>query len=244
LTRRVEERRSATWQELRRDLYSILFGSETFVDGRFLFRGLRDAEWKLVSSFDRFAQDLPLGERRGAAKKLLDHFKDECAADPALEPVPEDDDERIALAQHYGVPTRGLDWSASPFIAAYFAFADVRLDDGSDRGEAAIWALDLDDDAWDEEHGVRIIRPSIRANERLARQRGYLTYMRAPFAALEDYARQITTDGTALWTLRVPRREARVALSDLSAMGITGTRLFPDWTGAARTAKARFALQR
>jgi FRG domain-containing protein len=44
----------------------------------------------------------------------------------------------LALAQHYGLPTRLLDWTFSPLIAAYFAVADR---DPHESEPATIWAL-------------------------------------------------------------------------------------------------------
>jgi hypothetical protein len=41
-----------------------------------------------------------------------------------------------ALMQHHGAPTRLLDWSASPYVAAYFATQQ----DGSDE-DAAVWCF-------------------------------------------------------------------------------------------------------
>jgi hypothetical protein len=48
-----------------------------------------------------------------------------------------EDVEWLALMQHYGVPTRLLDWTKSPYVAAYFAISDVRSD-----STCSVWAVD------------------------------------------------------------------------------------------------------
>lgn len=114
----------------------------TGFDGKWYFRGAL-AHWRLETSIERAAvdwgfalNDLPRVERR-----VIGEFKR--AYPPELRgTAPSDADYLawLALMQHHGAPTRLLDWTYSPFVAAYFAL-ETLLADREPNHEAAVWAV-------------------------------------------------------------------------------------------------------
>jgi|ERR1019366_1382333 hypothetical protein len=112
--------------------------------GKWLFRGVL-SDWKFKPSLERVCEDwgvLPT-ERPLVEKRLLREFKR--AYPPRAEiPAPRHSDDLawLALMQHYGAPTRLLDWTFSPFIAAFFAL-DLLLS-SKEPTTATVWALSDD----------------------------------------------------------------------------------------------------
>ncbi len=49
----------------------------------------------------------------------------------------------VALAQHHGIPTKFLDWTTNPLVAAFFAGEEVEANKQS-KGNIAVWAMRRD----------------------------------------------------------------------------------------------------
>jgi hypothetical protein len=109
-------------------------------DHRWAFRGQANATWKLEPSIERlrkmyfksFIMDDAEGHVREAFKRRAHHYM-------RYLPGEKEELEWMALMRHHGAPTRLLDWTRSPYVAAFFAVAEA-----SEGEESAIWAIDTE----------------------------------------------------------------------------------------------------
>jgi len=106
--------------------------------GVWIFRGQQSAKWKLETNFERAcARFGVVGSKRVKLEyNMIREFQRRLHQYMANEPDSDKYDEWMALMQHHGAPTRLLDFTYSPYVAAYFAFEKADLD-----SEVAIWAV-------------------------------------------------------------------------------------------------------
>lgn len=93
------------------------------------YRGQANSSWDLVPGFYR-NNSIP------SESTLLKKFKQSAAM--LLSKDPENSFSWMFLMQHYGLPTRLLDWSESPLVSLYFALEDLEKYPNID---AALWCI-------------------------------------------------------------------------------------------------------
>lgn len=90
--------------------------------------------------------------------------------------IPSDLYEIAALAQHYGLPTRLLDWSRDMFVSLYFAVNGF-INSSLKSDYIVLWALNIDDINFYINDGMplKLINPPYFANPNLGAQKGIFT---------------------------------------------------------------------
>ena len=105
------------------------------------YRGHRESAWDLSTSLERMIQSLRTNDYLPPENRehwLLHEFKRKSTLYRNNLPAENDKIEWLALMQHYGTPTRLLDFTHSIYIAAFFAIEYATAD-------AAIWGINTNE---------------------------------------------------------------------------------------------------
>lgn len=234
----IREVNFASWAEFTSSFCTHLFHEQPFRRGRFLFRGHSEPAWRLEPTFDRMFQSQPKQKRLKIASDLLDRFRRSIEGFELPPETRNNDSLLLALGQHYGLPTRLLDWTESPYVAAFFAYNRSALWGAHDQ-RIVIWVLDSENPIWSAQYGVEIVDVPSFGNRRIRNQSGKFTLSKTPFAALEDYVSAHADTDDALMKFFLPASEWSRALADLDAMGIHHATMYPETEGAAQMALFR-----
>lgn len=223
------------------------------------FRGHSDFTWKLSPGLYR----RPMGAHH--ERELVRDFA--IHAPRFLDHTPSNGLAWLAVMQHYGMPTRLLDWTESYLIALWFA-----VEDACDDNDAALWAMrpaylnreTLGEHTVPPESDLRMrryvladpatrirtaeavlpaaFRP-VRASARIVAQRGTFTVHGAdqrPLDVILEELHRTGAKGMQAAKLRIPAADKAGILTELRLAGITDATVFPEIAGISREISRRY----
>ena len=202
------------------------------------WRGHANASWSLVPKIFRGGQNYTIESNMALRFRMRARTRH-----PSC---PDDDDNAgwLNLMQHYGLPTRLLDWSESPLTALFFAIEADHGSDGrlwvlsparlnramtgvlflavSDRGEAR----ELIDDVFDEK--TRDRRKAIAIMPKEVDARMLLQHSTFTIHGTAEPLNQLIADGDIIRSFVIPSSEKDRLREDLELVGISRATIFPD----------------
>lgn len=250
----VREFRIASWNDFLDIIRSAPYSN-------WAFRGERHANWPLLTSLSRYFCDFGIHPRAWPEqeRRILRIFKRKAHQYLAKAPALDDDFQWLALMQHHGAPTRLLDFTWSPYVAAFFALERATED-------AAVWALNPADlgsrDFPRSTAAPRITLPEMdpripgnfgryflpgdqaliwvgepdTMNRRLIAQSGTFAVPGVLDRPLEDVLLRYPQPENMIAKIVLPAGKLREdGLRELYRMNITYATLFPDLDGLARS---------
>jgi len=239
--------RLASWDEF----HSVVKKFNNYPD--YFWRGQKDNK-TLWSSFDQYLEckkiSLNKKGRQEELRRIMNNLKQSLKDLPNTHNIDfSKDDEVWAIRQHYGLKTPLLDWTESPYIAAYFSFYKKSEEKNSSRviyalsrglkllmnGKNRFVEFDLPNNNFDS-----------RQNHRLINQKGKFTIalegkdiksIVKEFWKTGNKKGKNYTTKVILAEILVPDKFQDDCLAALKAMNITHGTLFPDYAGAVEICK-------
>ena len=230
---RIVNNRVADWKTL-----AAL--AETYKTSNCIFRGVEDESYELIPRIGRpdaskdWKSGLSLAYSEEQEKLCIDRFKRE--GRPHMPIAPGSDLDWLSIAQHYGLPTRLLDWTESPLVAAYFALYAGGFPNGRDPKNAAIYGVERPEvvETLSALSGDVVAYFPQHLTPRITAQQGLFTYHKFP-------NRVYNPSGLMKWI--VPSEMCFTLKLILNKCGYNAASMFPDLGGVATHVRWLFRWQ-
>jgi hypothetical protein len=207
-----------------------------------VFRGQR-ADHPLIPKIARLK---PKADLLATEKQLLQEFK---RTNPLLLEGhrPYDDWDYLAIGQHFGLPTRLLDWSNNALTALWFATSGDEII-GERSGQPVVWVMQVDQADLDldiEASGpfsltrAKIFRPRL-IKQRINNQSGVFSVQ--PSEEVQNCVELKESDGFSDKLLKISIDVSGVPgiLQDLNTLGVNAFTIFPELEGLCSYLRWRY----
>ena len=228
---------------------------------KWIFRGQYDAGWYLESSLHRAFQEAQIIHKISNNKQkrlnkeehekvMIDRFR--CHAHLYLNSLPKEKDilSWLSLMQHYGTPTRLLDFTFSYYVALYFALEHgeddaavycinhqaIKNDDDEQFGSKRldIYANIFDESNDPDEPFLLAFEPTF-SNQRLLSQQGLFVATNSLDYTHEDLLTAYELEDDDVQKVIIPKKLRYSGLRKLNQMNINSTNIYPGLDGFCKS---------